>query len=549
MQREASPEISIVVPAYNEELRLGKTLSELVAYWRGRPESWEIIVVDDGSSDRTAEVARSFRDAGVRLLQLPANEGKGAALRRGIAESRGRFVFLVDADLPYALEFFPRALAVLRRGTGAALGARDLPESEHDPTYPKLRVWMGRIFSGLVNAVLRLGIPDTQCGFKGFQGDLVRRVLPYTAETGYALDLELLVALQASGAAMVRLPVHLVRHHGSKVRLLRDSWALLQALFRIAGRGRRDAYRLDLPAGWIAVPCPACGATAARRCERIAGARFVRCRHCGTYYQSPRPPETELWAGYGEDYFHTGRIESGYDDYYEALPEQAETAAWIWRWLEKATGLRCGRILDVGCGSGEFLRAGSRPGRRGVGVDLVPPRSYDGFLFVQARFPEVPLAAESVDLVVFNDSFEHFPDPRAALAEAFRLLRPGGWLLINTPDQETWTARLSGRRWISFKREHLFLPSRRALVSLLAAAGFTVVSRRASRMKVGARYLAPRLARVWGPAAHLARWGLGQTRRALVPTTGSLWLARKAAGGAGPASGRARGASVAAPEQ
>jgi len=531
MSEKEKIRVSLVIPAYNEEQRLGPTLQELTVFlrdWLGA-EPWEIIVVDDGSVDGTSRVAETFSGAGVTLVRSAENRGKGEAVRRGILASSGDWVFMVDADLPYALDFFCHAFEILRdRGVDAVVGARDLPESSRDPTYPAYRVLAGQVFSHLVNFTLRLGIFDTQCGLKGFQGDLIRRLMAYTQERGFALDIEMLAALKEVGAVVERRPVRLVRHHGSKVRLLRDSLKMAAALVRIFIRKGRGEYRGAGDNDRRTVCCPLCGGGSWRPLRlQLHGVRFVSCLSCGSYFQNPRPSDSALRAAYNPDYYQTGSTDSGYDDYYAYQHELGSTAKEVWQWVGSVAGPIAGRILDVGCGSGEFLRAvGKGELTARIGLDLVKPRDGSGFDFVRAYFPQTPFSEEVFDFVIFNDSFEHLCDPKEGLREAARLLRPGGWLLINVPDRENWTARLSGRNWISFKREHLFLPSRQALTRLLDSSGFEVAARRPSRMLVGADYLAPRLRRIARPAAWLARLVMGR-RHFLLPTTGSLWLARR----------------------
>ena len=153
-------QVSIVVPAFNEEQRVARTLRELTSYFSETDHSLELIVVDDGSEDRTAEIVRG--QVGARLLQLENNRGKGAALRRGIQAASGELVFLVDADLPYSAGAFDRSLPMLiGGGCDAVIGACDLPDSQVDPSYPRHRIYMGRAFSHIVNRVLPLGIFDT----------------------------------------------------------------------------------------------------------------------------------------------------------------------------------------------------------------------------------------------------------------------------------------------------------------------------------------------------------------------------------------------------
>ena len=236
-------ELSVVIPAYNEEDRIEPTLRGVSEFLRDRPESFEILVVDDGSQDATPNIVEACAEDPLRLIRLEKNRGKGAALRRGIGQTRGRFVFFMDADLPYSLEFMAQGLELLRSSQAdAVIGARNLPGSSFDPSYPRLRVWSGNLFSRLVGFLLPLRIYDTQCGFKGFRGDVVRRAVGFTEASGYTLDIELLLLLRLWEMKIRLLPVRLERHHGSKVRLIRDSLTMLRDTLHIRRRYRRGEY-------------------------------------------------------------------------------------------------------------------------------------------------------------------------------------------------------------------------------------------------------------------------------------------------------------------
>ncbi len=239
-------EISVVIPAYNEEDRIGPTLRGVIGFLRDRANPFEILVVDDGSQDATCSVVQRFAGDSVRLIRLARNQGKGAALRNGLGQARGRFVFFLDADLPYGLDFMERGLDLLRsKQADAVIGARNLPGSSYDPSYPRLRVWSGNLFSRLVGLLLPLRIYDTQCGFKGFRGDVVRSAVRFSEADGYTLDIELLLLLRLWKMRIRPLPVRLERHHGSKVRLVRDSLKMLRDTLRIRRRYRKGKYPSD----------------------------------------------------------------------------------------------------------------------------------------------------------------------------------------------------------------------------------------------------------------------------------------------------------------
>lgn len=522
---------SIVVPAYNEKERIGATLGELSGCLRDLGVEFEIIVADDGSSDGTAERVDGLGIPGIQLCRLPQNRGKGEALRRGVMRARGDPVFFVDADLPYGLEFFPAALRILAQGqAGAVIGARDLPGSSSDPSYPQLRVRGGKLFSHLVNRVIPVRVFDTQCGIKAFRADVLQRAIGFTQQTDYTLDIELLLLLRLWGVGLEKLPVRLVRHHGSKVRLLRDSARMLRSLLEIARNYRRGLYPAVLPeTGLQFVPCPLCRGDRNRVYAVVEGQiRFCRCLHCRTLYQNPRLEDRLVHNQYDSRYFASPSIYSGYTGYWATLEHQRRTAQWLWNQIERVSGGTVRTALDVGCGSGEFVREGLSRNVECWGNDVFSELPEPDLHFVKGDFTEVELPCRFFDLVVFNDSFEHFPDPRKPLERCRELLRPGGHLMINLPDPDSWLARISGRTWISLKREHLVICPRRALAEILTSHSFSWLCRIASRqyadwdyLKPRLRSLSPALSRLAGPFLSSRR---GATLRA--PTGGMLVFAR-----------------------
>ncbi len=182
--------LSVVIPAFNEEGRLASTLRRVSSYLASRRRDFEILVVDDGSSDETLSVAESFAAVGVEPLRLAENRGKGAALRCGVLQSRGRYVLLCDADLSTPIEEIEKLEAEIPV-SDLVLGSRALASSDIRRRQPRHREWMGRIF----NLMLRLGgivdLRDTQCGFKLIEGSVARGLFALLTTRGFAYDVEL----------------------------------------------------------------------------------------------------------------------------------------------------------------------------------------------------------------------------------------------------------------------------------------------------------------------------------------------------------------------
>jgi dolichyl-phosphate beta-glucosyltransferase len=186
-----APALSIVIPAYNEEDRIGPTLARITAWLRARGGTWEIIVADDGSKDRTREVAAAAGD-GVRVLALTPNRGKGAAVRAGMLAAAGDRVLFSDADLATPIEELDKLTAELDRGADIAIASRALAGAQIETRQHPLRELMGRTFNGIVRLLVLGGIRDTQCGFKLFTHAAAQELFGRATVDGFAFDVEIL---------------------------------------------------------------------------------------------------------------------------------------------------------------------------------------------------------------------------------------------------------------------------------------------------------------------------------------------------------------------
>jgi dolichyl-phosphate beta-glucosyltransferase len=185
-----APALSIVIPAYNEEERLGPTLARVNEWLRARTGApAEVIVADDGSRDRTREVALA---AGVRVVSLPQNRGKGAAVRAGMLAAEGARVLMCDADLATPIEELDKLAAELDRGADVAIGSRALDRTLIETRQHPLRELMGRTFNGIVRLLVLGGIKDTQCGFKLFTREAAQDLFGRATVDGFAFDVEVL---------------------------------------------------------------------------------------------------------------------------------------------------------------------------------------------------------------------------------------------------------------------------------------------------------------------------------------------------------------------
>ncbi len=237
---QAAPYLSVVVPAWEEEARIGDGLGRMLAYLEGRSYSWELIVVEDGSRDRTKALALEILGGrpNARLLSYPERRGKGFGVRQGVLASRGRFVLFLDLDLSVPIETVEPALADLERGWAAVIGSRRLPASEIRAPQAWWRRAGSRIFSALQRGAGLTDFSDTQCGFKALEGEAARRLLARCEIDGFMFDVELLALLAAEGARIKELPVLWEDAAGSRFRPVPDSVRNFADLFSLWRRLR-----------------------------------------------------------------------------------------------------------------------------------------------------------------------------------------------------------------------------------------------------------------------------------------------------------------------
>lgn len=238
--QRAPREVSVVVPAYNSAGFIRDTVDELLAYFERTGLDGEVIVSDDGSDDGTWEVVP--RHERVRVVRLPRNHGKGAALRAGMLDAVGRFRVFTDADLPYGTAPIGFAIGYIRdRRFHAVMGDRTMPGSRYAHAGPLRRAvsWFASLtFRTLITG----GIPDTQCGFKAFRGDVAHELFRLAAVRGFAIDVELIYLMLKYRLEIKRIPVRLERNAPSSVRVLRDSLRASADIAAMRTRWARGGY-------------------------------------------------------------------------------------------------------------------------------------------------------------------------------------------------------------------------------------------------------------------------------------------------------------------
>lgn len=216
--------LSVVIPAFNEGPRIAGTVLEVLSETERWCHRCEVLVVDDGSTDDTGAAVDELRLAGcpVTLLRHDRNRGKGAALRTGVAASRGALVLLTDADLATPIAEVGRLLGYIAGGADVAIASRALPGAQILVHQAPLRALSGRAFNRLVRLTLLPAIHDTQCGFKLFRGPEARALFRECRVDGYAVDVEVLSLALRSGLTIAEVPVRWSHVRGGKVRLLAD---------------------------------------------------------------------------------------------------------------------------------------------------------------------------------------------------------------------------------------------------------------------------------------------------------------------------------------
>ena len=225
--------LSVVIPSYNESGRIDRTLDLVLDYLRRRQQPFELIVVDDGSTDGTADRVERRAEPEVRVMRLERNQGKGAAARCGVEASRGDYVLLTDADLSAPIEQLDRLEAALAAGYALACGSRGLPDSEILIRQPWYRELMGKIFNRLVRWLALSDFRDTQCGFKLFRAGAARDIFSRSSVDGFAFDVESLYLASKLGYPAVELPVPWRHVPESRVHAVKDSSRMLWDLIRI----------------------------------------------------------------------------------------------------------------------------------------------------------------------------------------------------------------------------------------------------------------------------------------------------------------------------
>ena len=230
--------LSIIIPTYNEEQRLGRSLEAVEDYLQRQEFAAEVLIVDDGSIDRTVEISRGFADRlPLRVIAQQDNRGKGCSVRVGMLEARGQWRLFTDADFSTPIDELDKFWPKTKEGGEVLIGSRALTQSQVDVHQNPLRETMGRVFNLLLRMLGLSGIRDTQCGFKMFSARAAELVFNELELDGFAFDVEALLRARRHKLHIEEIPVRWINSPDSKVRVVRDSLRMLLDILRLKFRG------------------------------------------------------------------------------------------------------------------------------------------------------------------------------------------------------------------------------------------------------------------------------------------------------------------------
>ncbi len=238
------PFYSIVIPAYNESARLRATLEKVLGYVRAQAWDAEVIVVNDGSRDNTADIVREFMQSNpaLRLVENPGNRGKGYSVRNGMLNARGRIVLFSDADLSSPIEEAPKLFQALEAGADVAIGSRWLRAEMQTQRQPLHRQLFGRIFNLLLRLTLGLQFKDTQCGFKAFKQPAAKAIFPLQKIERWGFDPEILFLARKLGYKVKEVPVLWGHSGGARINPIVDGARMFQEMLHIRWNDLKGRY-------------------------------------------------------------------------------------------------------------------------------------------------------------------------------------------------------------------------------------------------------------------------------------------------------------------
>jgi len=243
LENPATCFLTIVLPAYNESERLPESLPKIIKFVERQDYSIEVLIVDDGSVDKTVEVVREFQKEAscISLLQVP-HGGKGHAVKAGMLQAKGEYLFLCDADLSMPIEEVNKFLPPVLDKYDVAIASREIEGSQrHDE--PAYRHLMGRVFNLIVRVLAVRGLHDTQAGFKCFRREVARQIFPHQTINGWGFDVEILFIAQSHGFQIIEVPINWYYRSESKIKPLQDTYNMLREILKVRFNAWRGYYQ------------------------------------------------------------------------------------------------------------------------------------------------------------------------------------------------------------------------------------------------------------------------------------------------------------------
>jgi len=235
---------SIVIPAFNESARIPSTLKAVLSCIRSHGWSAEVIVVNDGSKDNTAEVVRTVAETApeVRLIENPGNHGKGYSVRHGVMEARGQVILFTDSDLSAPIEEAEHLFAAIAQGADIAIGSRWLDRGRQTHRQPIYRQFFGRCFNAVTRRVMGLRFADTQCGFKAFTRKAALTIFPLQTIEGWGFDPEILFIAVKRGLRVKEVAVSWAHDERTRMSYLKDGVKMLEEMAAIRWNALMGSY-------------------------------------------------------------------------------------------------------------------------------------------------------------------------------------------------------------------------------------------------------------------------------------------------------------------
>ena len=236
--------LSVIIPAYNEEMHIKATLEDVAGYLSKKDFSYEVIVVDDGSKDRTIDIAMSVSKlfSNFRILKNVVNKGKGYSVKKAVLSSAGEYILFMDADNATSIYEFDKFLPYIKEGYDVVIASRRLKESVVEEPQPLLRAKMGQFYIFLSKVILKLRISDFNCGFKVYNTRTARRIFELQRMDDWSFDVELLFLATRYGLKIKEVPVRWVHKSGSKVRPFKDAVKSFLSILKIRANEKAHKY-------------------------------------------------------------------------------------------------------------------------------------------------------------------------------------------------------------------------------------------------------------------------------------------------------------------